>query len=301
MTDTADNIARLDTLATKGPWTFEAFNEILAGEDTCDAMLLGGDGETIVAQCLAERDWPLIATLRNAVPEILSALRLAEPDFQDRVDAWVDACFGDTIKTDKLERADRFCEEALELCQTMPGFSGDRAHASVAYVFGRPVGETSQEVGGVMVTLAALCNTLGLPIAEAAETELARVWTKVEQIRAKQVAKPTGSALPIATPAEPSGDVATVTQVDRKAALDFLTSEPWLDAFSHGKELDATAAAFARYRLAKRPELRIGQLTLRQGYGGPGAIEIAQLGGEAGDFPIAEVEALLQAYYQEKF
>lgn len=78
VTDTADNIARLDTLATKGPWTFEAFNEILAGEDTCDAMLLGGDGETIVAQCLAERDWPLIVALRNSLPEIIAALRLAE-------------------------------------------------------------------------------------------------------------------------------------------------------------------------------------------------------------------------------
>jgi len=50
MTDTADNIARLDALATSAPWTFEAFNEVLAGEDNCDAMLLGGDGETIVAQ-----------------------------------------------------------------------------------------------------------------------------------------------------------------------------------------------------------------------------------------------------------
>ena len=33
-----------------------------------------------------------------------------------------------------------------------------------------------------------------------AETELARVWTKVEKIRAKQAAKPKHSALPIAPP-----------------------------------------------------------------------------------------------------
>lgn len=133
-----------------------------------------------------------------------------QSDFQTRVDAWMDACFGNTIKSDKLERADRFCEEALELCQTMSGFSKDRAHALVDYVFGRPEGETFQEVGGVMITLAALCNTVDLNIDEAQETELARVWTKVEQIRAKQAAKPTGSALPITPNASQSDDALAV-------------------------------------------------------------------------------------------
>jgi hypothetical protein len=41
---------------------------------------------------------------------------------QPEVDAWMDACFGNAIKSDQLERADRFTEEALELAQTMPGF-----------------------------------------------------------------------------------------------------------------------------------------------------------------------------------
>lgn len=119
--------------------------------------------------------------------------------FQARVDQWMDACFGDAIKADQLERADRFIEEALELAQTMPGFGVERAHVLVDYVFGRPVGEAEQEVGGVTVTLAALCNAAGIDTNECAERELARVWTKVEAIRAKQAAKPTGSALPIAT------------------------------------------------------------------------------------------------------
>ncbi|MEV5021386.1 hypothetical protein MRBLMA1_001208 [Sphingobium sp. LMA1-1-1.1] len=114
------------------------------------------------------------------------------------------ACFGATITGDLLERADRFTEEALELAQTMPGFNAERAHALVDYVFSRPVGERGQEVGGVMVTLAALCNPVGLDISEAAERELARIWTKVDAIRAKQAAKPTGSALPIATPEDPA-------------------------------------------------------------------------------------------------
>lgn len=117
-------------------------------------------------------------------------------DFQKSVDLWMANCFGLEAAADKLERADRFIEEALELAQTCEHFSADRAHALVDYVFGRDQGEISQEVGGVMVTLAALCNTAGVNIQSAAETELARIWTKIQQIRAKQATKPTGSALP---------------------------------------------------------------------------------------------------------
>ncbi|MEH3093394.1 MAG: hypothetical protein PGN20_15465, partial [Agrobacterium cavarae] len=50
----------------------------------------------------------------------------------------------------------------------------------------------------VMVTLAAFCWSHGIDLDEAARTELARIWTKIDAIRAKQAAKPTGSALPIA-------------------------------------------------------------------------------------------------------
>lgn len=117
-------------------------------------------------------------------------------NYQERVNDWMQACFGPNIAADQLERADRFIEEALELAQTMPGFSAERAHALVDYVFGRPVGERNQEVGGVAVTLAALCNAAEIHLAIEAERELTRVWTKVDAIRAKQAAKPTGSALP---------------------------------------------------------------------------------------------------------
>jgi hypothetical protein len=117
--------------------------------------------------------------------------------FQTRVGEWMKACFPSEVIGDKLERADRFIEEALELVQAT-GYSAYRAHALVDYTFNRPVGEAFQEVGGVTVTLAALCNPHGIDMDEAAETELARVWTKIEKIRAKQAAKPVGSALPSA-------------------------------------------------------------------------------------------------------
>lgn len=167
-----------------------------------------GNGQTIDADdtvlelCAAFDCDPEPGWWRSLADELASPPAKPAPadgmGFQAGVQQWMLACFGAEITGDLLERADRFTEEALELAQTMPGFNAERAHALVDYVFSRPVGDRYQEVGGVMVTLAALCNPVGLDINEEAERELARIWTKVEAIRAKQAAKPTGSALPIA-------------------------------------------------------------------------------------------------------
>jgi len=126
----------------------------------------------------------------NAVPD--------EP-FQARVQPWMMECFGAEISADGAERNHRFLEESLELVQAC-GCTASEAHQLVDYVYGRPVGERAQEVGGVMVTLAALCLAQGLDMHAAGETELARIWTKVEAIRAKQAAKPKHSPLPAAAP-----------------------------------------------------------------------------------------------------
>jgi hypothetical protein len=129
----------------------------------------------------------------------LAALPVQPEPFQQRVQPWLLACFGAEIASDKDERNHRFLEEALELVQAC-GCTASEAHQLVDYVFGRAVGEPNQEVGGVMVTLAALCLAQGLDMHSAAETELARIWTKVAQIRAKQAAKPKNSPLPEPTP-----------------------------------------------------------------------------------------------------
>lgn len=118
----------------------------------------------------------------------------AEP-FQPRVVPWLLACFGSLIAGDRQERNHRFLEEALELVQAC-GCSRSEAHQLVDYVYGRPAGERFQEAGGVMVTLAALCLAQGMDMHEAGETELTRIWTMVEAIRAKQAAKPKHSPLP---------------------------------------------------------------------------------------------------------
>lgn len=119
----------------------------------------------------------------------------AANSFQSRVQPWMHACFGSVISGDKVERNHRFLEEALELAQAC-NCTAEDAHQLVDYVFNRPVGERAQEVGGVMVTMAALCLAQGLDMHTAGEIELDRIWTKVEQIRAKQAAKPKFGPLP---------------------------------------------------------------------------------------------------------
>jgi len=134
---------------------------------------------------------------RTVVQQMAAEFAKETDSFQQRVYPWMIACFGPEISADKLERSDRFIEEAVELVQA-GNYPKERVLALVDYVYERDQGEINQEVGGVMVTLAAHCLAHGIDMHEAAETELARIWTKVEKIRAKQAAKPTGSALPIA-------------------------------------------------------------------------------------------------------
>ena len=122
--------------------------------------------------------------------------------FQNRVSPWMDACFGPEIGADRIERNHRFVEEALELVQAC-GCTKSEAHQLVDYVFDRPQGDVNQEVGGVMVTLAALCLANGLDMHDAGETELARVWQKIDKIRSKQAAKPKHSPLPQSTGPSP--------------------------------------------------------------------------------------------------
>ncbi len=134
--------------------------------------------------------------------------------FQRRVQAWMLECFGQAIAADRAERNHRFLEEALELVQSL-GCSADEAHRLVGYVYGRPTGEPTQEVGGVMVTLAALCLANGLDMAGAGEQELARINQPdtLLRIREKQRNKPAMSPLPGVYP-ERAAPVERVEQDD---------------------------------------------------------------------------------------
>jgi hypothetical protein len=153
--------------------------------------------------------------------------RATAETFQARVHPWLQECFGPQIAADTVERNHRFLEESLELVQAL-GCTESEALQLVDYVFNRDRGTPSQEVGGVMVTLAALCLANGLDMHGSAESELARIWTKVETIRAKQAAKPPHSPLP-ATP-RATGETTVEAALDERkqvrSVLDMLRRGP---------------------------------------------------------------------------
>ncbi|MHD0644625.1 hypothetical protein ACYPKM_03160 [Pseudomonas aeruginosa] len=131
------------------------------------------------------------------------AMSAPEPKFgafQTEVGKWVRACFGEQQEKDLSERRNRFLEEALELGQAS-GMHKEDALALVDYVFSREKGEVKQEVGGVMTTLAALCNVENIDIKSAAAEELGRIQKRIKEIRAKHASKPKGSPLPGKSPA----------------------------------------------------------------------------------------------------
>lgn len=172
----------------------------LTDDELANAAFMNYDVRPSIEDMLSGKAFAPIAYM-TAVKDRIRWLsrRLSEEvlrtSLQERVKPWLDACFGPKIAADKVERNHRFLEESLELVQSL-GCTASEAHQLVDYVYGRAVGEPSQEVGGVMICLAALCLASDLDMHEAAEVELLRIWGKVEAIRAKQAAKPAHSPLP---------------------------------------------------------------------------------------------------------
>lgn len=115
--------------------------------------------------------------------------------FQTRAWTWAMSCFNERAVLDPMERNHRFLEESLELVQAA-GCTQSEAHQLVDYVYGRPRGIIEQEVGGVVLTIALLCEIYGVSMVRSADAELQRCWQNIEKIRAKQAAKPKHSPLP---------------------------------------------------------------------------------------------------------
>ncbi len=141
----------------------------------------------------------------------LAALQPVGQSFQAGVSEWMDQCFLPSLYSNMTERGDRLLEEVLELLQAH-GYNQGRVATLVDYVFGRPVGEPAQEVGGVMVTLAGYCWVAGLDMHTSGDAELQRIMRPevMAKIRRKQEAK---NALHFDTPL-PGGAAAPARAVD---------------------------------------------------------------------------------------
>lgn len=90
---------------------------------------------------------------------------------------WGERAFGRDHIRDRRVRALRFAEEAVELAQAL-GVPKEQVARLVDVVYSRPAGEDIQEIGGSMVCLAVLCDTLGVDIDQAFEKEVRRVLAK---------------------------------------------------------------------------------------------------------------------------
>jgi len=108
--------------------------------------------------------------------------------FQEAVQWWCVTCHGVERTKNEKERTLRFIEEAIELSQSA-GLSKEEVIRMVEWVYSRESGVLPQEVGGVMVTLAALCSAFFIHMDEEAETELRRIWNVMDVIRKKQQSK----------------------------------------------------------------------------------------------------------------
>ena len=146
--------------------------------------------------------------------------------FQEGVAEWMGQCFLPSLYSNMTERGDRLLEEVLELLQAH-GYDKARVPTLVDYVFGRPVGDPAQEVGGVMVTLAGYCWVAGLDMHVAGDAELARINQPevMAKIRAKQEAK---NALHFDTPLPGSADAHLPAQaIGHGEVTDAMVDKAW--------------------------------------------------------------------------
>jgi NTP pyrophosphatase (non-canonical NTP hydrolase) len=160
---------------------------------------------------------------------------LLRGSFQYSADRWARECFPPEVVNDKVERALRLLEEAMELAQAS-GVTQDHAERLVRYTFSRPVGDVQQEVGGVMVTLAVLCNAHEVDMTHAGWAEFDRIDKPeiMDCIRQKQVTKriATGYA-PASDPVTLFDEIAYVDGVLSEHIEDYTPRDPYLDGIMH--------------------------------------------------------------------
>lgn len=111
-------------------------------------------------------------------------------DMQNTVVTIGTAAFGEANMTNKRERALRFLEEALELCQSV-GVGADDIDTMKAYVFSRPIEvNLEKELGGCLVTLYALADAYKRDLEAVGWVEIRRVAGRLHAAGEKHKNKP---------------------------------------------------------------------------------------------------------------
>lgn len=150
------------------------------------------------------------------------------PSLEKRVQNWCVECFGQTTAEDVTKRTWRFLEEALELAQSLGADKSDVLKLA-DYTFSRQKGQPNQELGGVMVTLAALSAANHMDMMAAFNSEFARINRPetVAKIRAKHATKPLKSPLPGTYPDEEAKAAQESAPLTAEALARFLDPVAW--------------------------------------------------------------------------
>jgi transcriptional regulator with XRE-family HTH domain/NTP pyrophosphatase (non-canonical NTP hydrolase) len=192
---------------------------------------------------------------------------MSRDDRQARVTKWCAEAFGADHASSIPQRGLRLLEEALEAAQAA-GVPQSQAHHVVDYVYGRPVGELQQELGGVGVTLLALAAAAGLSAEETEEREVARVLSKpLEHFRKRNTEKNEAgleAQVPLKSiPPEALhyGDAIRLLRERKKMTLRALAqavgvSAPFLSDLEHGRRRTDLHEAFAAALEVPEAELR---------------------------------------------
>lgn len=101
--------------------------------------------------------------------------------FQRRIQIWSNVTFGEVSPQERLFR---FAEEFFELMQACHVKTED-LDTIKNHVYSKPIGEVSQEAGGVSTTFHVLCATLGIDAVGVGNHELGNMWKRIHIIRAK--------------------------------------------------------------------------------------------------------------------
>lgn len=112
---------------------------------------------------------------------------------------WVGRSFGEACTTDHAERGGRMLEEAIELAQAC-GVDHEAATRLVDHIYRRPVCLPSQEVGGLMITIYALAEMLGIDMNNVAAAEWQRICEMPADYWDKKHAEKHAAGIAIAPP-----------------------------------------------------------------------------------------------------
>lgn len=151
----------------------------LVGADDSIAILklcrLDGDSDLFLAgYVMGLQGQKISETLGPCSPEPFVTGKTPRNQRQELLARWAEQAFGRDEAASVSQRGLRLLEEAIEAFQACGGDEAI-AHKLVSFVFARPVGALSQELGGVAVTTLALAAAAGLSADEEECREICRV------------------------------------------------------------------------------------------------------------------------------